>query len=83
MKEERIPSRHALLRSPGQAYFEYMKEKMRSNRRIFTRMSFEIEICPVFRRNDLLALTLNRLCHSAWGSALGERALPISVTRDA
>ena len=40
-----------------------MKEKMRSNRRIFTRMPFEFEICPVFRMNNLLALTLNRLCH--------------------
>ena len=27
MKEERIPSRHALSRSPGQAYLEYMEEK--------------------------------------------------------
>ena len=93
MKEERIPSGHALSRSPGQAYLEYMEEKMRSNRRISTRTSFKIEICPVFRENDLLALTLNRLCHSALGGAhtplalratspiLGEELLSIPLRR--
>ena len=32
---------------------------MRPYGRISTHMSFEIEICPVFRVNDLLALMLN------------------------
>ena len=40
MKEERNTSGHALIQSPSKGPQEYMKEKMHSSRRIFTRMSF-------------------------------------------
>ena len=45
----------------------------------------DFEICPVFRGNDLLALMLNCLCHSALdGGGFIETALPLRSrgTRD-
>ena len=49
--------------------------------RISTHMPFGYENLDVFRRNDLLALMLNCLCHSALASGgFIETALPLRVT---
>ena len=75
---------HALPRRPSKGYPEYTEREYALIGRTSTHLSLWIENLDVFRGNDLLALMLNCLCHSALaGGGRGATALPISVTRDA
>ena len=56
MKEERIPSGHALPRSPATGLCEYMKEKTRPNRRIFAFMLFANQKCSSISREQLISV---------------------------
>ena len=65
---------HALIRGPTKGPNRIHREREYAPvGRISTHMSFGFENLVGFRMNDLLALMLNCLCHSAWGAAVAVR----------